>query len=47
MKIDELIDKYESNWFYCDCKTKYGNEVRWLLEEVVTDLKELKKSNKK
>lgn len=46
-KIQKLIHKYDSNWFYCQCKSKYGNEVLYLLEEFVEDLKQLNRKVKK
>ena len=45
-KLDDLIEKYDSNWFYCICKEKYGNDVLSLLNEVVRDLRDLKRKNK-
>ena len=42
-EIEKIIKKYDSNWFYCECKSKYGNDVIGLLDEIVHDLKEVLK----
>lgn len=41
MTIQQMIGKYDSNWFYCAVKDKYGNDIRYLLKEIVEDLREV------
>lgn len=41
-KLDEMIKKYDSNWYYSQLKKEYGNEILYLLEDIVEDLKEIK-----
>lgn len=45
--LNGIINKFDSNWFYCQQKEIYGNDILNLLNEIVDDLKEAKAEIKK
>ena len=42
-EIKNFIKKIDSNWYYCENKIKYGNDIIYFIREIVEDFKKIEK----
>ena len=42
-EIKKLRNKLDSNWFYCEKKTEYGNNILNFINEITEELKNIEK----